>query len=79
MKKIMLGHVALGFPPEGGQHRRHVVHGLLPLRCSPSVRWHFGLGPARHGLLPLRCSPSVRWHFGLGPARHGLRLALSLA
>ena len=49
MKKTMLGHVALGFPPEGGQLKRNMVLGLLPLRCSPSARWLFGVGIARHG------------------------------
>jgi len=45
----MLGHVALEFPPGGGQPKRHVVLGLLPLGCSPSARWRFGLGIHKHG------------------------------
>ena len=48
MKKTTLRHVALEFPPEGGQPKRHMALGLLPLLCSPRVRWHFGLGTARH-------------------------------
>jgi len=41
MKKTLLEHVALGFPPEGGQRKCHMVLGLLPLGCSPSARWCF--------------------------------------
>jgi len=48
MKKTMLGHVALGFSPEGRQPKRHVVLDLLPLGCSPSARWRFGLVTHRH-------------------------------
>ena len=49
MKKTTLGHSALGFPPEGGQPKRHVALGLFPLRCSPSARWRFDVGTARLG------------------------------
>jgi len=48
MKKITLGHVALGFPPESGQPKRHVALGLLPLGCSSSATWCFGLDTHRH-------------------------------
>jgi hypothetical protein len=49
MKKTTLGHVALGFPLEGGQPKRHVALGLLPFDYSPSATWCFGLGTHRHG------------------------------
>ena len=39
MKKITLGHMALGFPHEGGQPKCDVALGLLPLRYNPSVSW----------------------------------------
>jgi len=45
----MLEHVAFGFPPEDEQSKRHVALGMLPLCCSPSARWRFGLGIARYG------------------------------
>jgi hypothetical protein len=77
--KTMLGHVALGFPPEGGQPKRHVALDLLPLRYSPSTRWRLGLGNARHGprlvlgqvgqdrkqhWVLAACEPSVTWCLG---------------
>jgi len=49
MKKTTLGHVALRFPPKGGQPGHHVARGLLPLHCIPSARWRFGFGIFRRG------------------------------
>jgi hypothetical protein len=49
IKKTTLGHVTLGFSPEGKQPKRHVALGLLPVGCSPSATWRFGLGTHRHG------------------------------
>jgi len=49
MKKALLGHMALGFSPEGRQTKRHAALDPLSLGCSPSARWRFGLGTQRHG------------------------------
>ena len=47
MKKTTLGHVALGFPLEGGQPERQCC--VWPASSALSARWRFGLGTARHG------------------------------